>query len=96
MATYVAGEKPAGMAKRKSSKKMLDHMRIHHAENGGHIVEHHFTSGMGAFHEPERHVFAGHEGGKLLDHVAHHMGVTDNEEEGESPAYEKKEKESAE
>lgn len=94
MATYAAGEKASEKAAPKRGKKRLDHMRIHHADNGGHIVEHHFEmDGMGPMHEPETHIFAEHEGGKLLDHIAHHMKVTDTEEEGESPEFEAGEKE---
>ena len=84
MPTYVAGEKEPAKAIKKQ-KKELDHLRIMKADNGGHIVEHHFNnSGMGPMVEPERHVFGKEDGGKLLDHVAHHMGVIDTEEEGES------------
>lgn len=51
------------------SKKTLDHLRIKPAENGGHIVEHHFEH-EGHYHEPEPHVFGAGEHEKMLAHVA--------------------------
>ena len=65
----------------KAAKKELHHIEIHHAENGGHIVQHHYSSEGGAYHEPEHHAFGEGEGHKMLAHVAEHMGV-----EHESPA----------
>lgn len=83
MATHVAGyDSKSGPLKgrEKKSKKELDHLRIHKAENGGHIVEHHFSSFE---HEPEKHVFGQDEGPELLDHVADHMGIASGPEEDE-------------
>jgi hypothetical protein len=59
-------------AMRKQPAKVLDHLRVREAENGGHIVEHHFTS---MEHEPEHHAFGEGEGKAMLAHVGKHMGV---------------------
>ena len=64
--------------------KALRHLQISHAENGGHIVEHHFESGE-RYHEPEMHVFAKKEGKKMIAHIAKHMGV-EHESEPEAKA----------
>ena len=55
--------------------------------HGGHVVSHHFKGG--GMHE---HVFAS--GGDMLAHVAHHMGVSGNEEVGGGPQHSDEEKES--
>lgn len=62
-------------------KAVLDHLRMEEAENGGHVIEHHFESN-GAYKEPETHVFAAHTGtkpqvpeGHVLHHIAKHMGI---------------------
>ena len=62
-------------ARGRKAKKVLHHLEIHHAENGGHTVQHHFSSDGGQYHEPEPHVFGEGEGHKMLAHVAEHMGV---------------------
>lgn len=59
-------------ARGRKAKKVLHHIEIHHAENGGHIVTHHHESFE---HPPEPHVFGEGEGHKMLAHVAEHMGV---------------------
>lgn len=76
----------AAMRKSRGKKPMLDHLRVEEAENGGHVVEHHFenSSSMGGYKEPETHVFSkpvdgdakpelpeGH----VLHHIAKHMGI---------------------
>ena len=73
----------AAMRRGRNKKPVLDHLRMEEAENGGHVVEHHFESGNG-YHEPETHVFSkpldgdakpqlpeGH----VLTHIAKHMGI---------------------
>lgn len=69
---------------RPSKKKPeLDHLRIHEAENGGHIVEHHFDNrGAGPYVEEEHYAFGDHKGGKpklpdghVLHHIAKHMNM---------------------
>ena len=60
-------------------KKEMDHMRVMKAENGGHMVEHHF---QGFDHPPEQG-FAGSAPteevalpkGHVLQHIAEHMGI---------------------
>ena len=75
-----------GNAKAQAGKgKALRHLQISHAENGGHIVEHHFESGE-RYHEPEMHVFAKKEGKKMIAHIAKHMGVADGEPEEKEAA----------
>lgn len=56
----------------KKGKKVLDHLRVHEAENGGHMVEHHFES---MEHPPEQHVFGEGQGGEMMDHIREHMGI---------------------
>lgn len=79
-AMHGSKETPKGAAMEK--KHEMDHMRITPAENGGHVVEHHFkmsTKGKsGAFvehHEPESHVFGKGEGAQLLSHLKKHLGI---------------------
>jgi len=55
----------ASQAKTKTPK-VLDHIRITPAENGGASVEHHFTSYA---HEPEMHVFGEKEAPKMMAHI---------------------------
>lgn len=63
------------------AKPTLSHVRIEEAENGGHVVEHHFESGSGMYHEPKTHAFAKPEGkpqipeGHVLHHVAKLMAI---------------------
>jgi hypothetical protein len=71
MAKYAEALEHNAAMKRDGGKKELSHMRISEAENGGHLVEHHFESA----HEPEQHVFGAADGAKLLAHVAKHMNV---------------------
>lgn len=80
-------------AHRRPSKALkLDHLQVHEAENGGHLVEHHFQHDGGQYHEPEQHVFAKGEGHKMLAHVAKHMGIkSEAKAEGETVAKEKSE-----
>ena len=69
----------ASMAKEPTSE--LHHMEIHPAENGGHVVEHHFKPKMqksGAFmehKEPEKHVFGPTQGAKMVSHLKEHLGI---------------------
>jgi hypothetical protein len=78
----------APMAAPKLPAKELDHLRVREAENAGHVVEHHFTSGM---HESETHVFGPEQGAEALAHIAKHAHIKnekpmqdmeDKEEEG--------------
>ena len=60
-------------------KKEMDHLRMHKAENGGHVVEHHFQG----FEHPPEQAFAGDmptekvelPKGHVLQHIAEHMQI---------------------
>ena len=65
-------------------KKAIRRMEIEPAENGGHMVTHHFketpshSSKMGmsmAYQEPEKHVFGPEEGHEMLAHIANHLEI---------------------
>jgi hypothetical protein len=62
----------ASTPKSKKQAKILEHIRVSEAENGGHSVEHHFTS---YDHPPETHVFGSDEGHKLVAHLAKHAHI---------------------
>ena len=62
----------------KRPKKELDHIRIKKAENGGHVIEHHFTSYE---HQPESHAFGKDQREEALAHISKHMGVSMGEPE---------------
>lgn len=70
----------SGRGKMPKGKPQLDHLRVEEADNGGHIVEHHFES-QGQYKEPERHAFpkpTGHPQlpeGHVLHHIAKHMNI---------------------
>ena len=59
----------------KAGKKELRSIEVSNAQNGGHIVEHRFSSGDGPYHAPEQHVFGADEGSKLMAHLKQHMGI---------------------
>lgn len=62
----------ASTPKSKKQAKVLEHIRISEAENGGHSVEHHFTS---YDHPPETHVFGAGDGHALVKHLAKHAHI---------------------
>ena len=72
------GMDPRSTEKPKMPKKELEHIRMSEAENGGHLLEHHFSSYE---HPAEQHVFGpttekvelpkGHP----LQHIAEHMHI---------------------
>ena len=71
-------------------KKVIEHIRIVPAENGGHTVEHHYKAapshsskmGMGMHYtEPEHHVFGKEDGHEMLAHVANHLQIEPPDEE---------------
>lgn len=88
-----------------TKKPELDHLRVSEAENGGHIVEHHFGHD-GGYKEPETHVFGEHDGAKpkvpdghVLHHIAKMMNIPHEvmqHEEHESAAEMKHEEETGE
>ena len=61
-----------GAGGRGKPAKVLDHLRIHEAENGGHAIHHHFTSFE---HEPEVHVFGKEQGEEAMMHIAKHANI---------------------
>jgi hypothetical protein len=62
----------AATPKQKKQPKVLEHIRVSEAENGGHVLEHHHTS---YDHPPETHVFGADEGTKLVAHLAKHAHI---------------------
>ena len=52
--------------------KVLESIRIKGAVNGGHVIEHHFTSYE---HQPESHAFGKDQGEEALEHIGKHMGM---------------------
>ena len=75
------GMNPREMEKPKKPAKVLEHIRMSEAENGGHIAEHHFTSYE---HPAEQNVFSAPEEGAekpvlpkghILQHIAEHMHI---------------------
>jgi hypothetical protein len=70
----------ATTAKVRKPKKVIDHIRVAEAENGGHTAYHHHTSEFE--HPPEGpHIFPAHGGnvpvleGHLFHHLAKHLGI---------------------
>lgn len=53
--------------KERKPPKVLSHLEIHEAENGGHTVRHHFTHYE---HAPEEHVFGANESQAAHEHIA--------------------------
>lgn len=64
-----------------TKKKELDHVSIHPAENGGHLVEHHFSHGDGPYREPKQHVFGKDEHAEMLAHVANALKLPEPKDE---------------
>jgi hypothetical protein len=65
---------------RKEPKK-LSEIRLKFGASGGHIVEHHFESGSGIYHQPEEYPFGKDEGQKLIGHLQEHGKITLADEE---------------
>ena len=61
--------------------KVLDHIELRPAANGGAIAEHHYTSYE---HKPEPHAFGADEGPELTKHVLEHMKMDKPEAEDET------------
>jgi len=70
-----------------SKGKVLDHLRVKEAEDGGHTVEHHYAEDGMVFHKPKVHVFGKDEGAEMMAHVSKHANVKEHakvaDEEGE-------------
>lgn len=62
--------------------KVVRHIEVKEAENGGHVVTHHFNHSGGDYHEPEEHVFGADEGGKAMEHIASAANIKSSEAEG--------------
>jgi len=62
----------ASTHKERKPKKVLSHIEIHEAENGGHTIRHHFTHYE---HAPEEHVFGKGESMKAHEHIASAMNM---------------------
>ncbi len=72
---------------RHEKPKVLHHIEVKEAENGGHIVTHHFDNSMGGdgYHDVESHVFGADECGKAMEHIASaaNIKMEPSEAEGE-------------
>ena len=62
----------AEATKGKKAPKVLDHLRISRSLEGGHVIEHHYTSYQ---HEPKPYKFGKEEGGRAAAHIARHAGL---------------------
>jgi hypothetical protein len=62
----------AETTKAKKTPKVLDHVRVKRALDGGHVVEHHYTDYQ---HEPRAYKFGKDEGGRAAAHIARHAGL---------------------
>lgn len=60
------------------SPKVLHHLEVKEAENGGHVVTHHFQHG-GDYHEPEEHVFGADQGQQVSEHIASAANIKTSE-----------------
>lgn len=90
----------------------LDHLRVHEAESGGHVVEHYYEAAEShPYREPEQHVFAQAEAGSkkpklprehILTHIAKHLNIPhetlnlDHEADGHEAKKSKHERETEE
>lgn len=58
-----------------SKGKRLHHLEVRQAENGGHVVTHHFHEDGLVYHKPVDHVFGEDEGDEALSHIAKHAKI---------------------
>lgn len=56
----------------KKGPKVLDHLRISRSLEGGHVIEHHYTSYQ---HEPKPYKFGADEGERATAHIMRHAGL---------------------
>jgi hypothetical protein len=57
--------------------KKVKEVSAKRAANGGFIVTHRFDNdGPGVYKEAEEHPFSAGDGGKVLDHIAQHLGLS--------------------
>ena len=59
--------------KREKMPKVLHHIELTAAQNGGAMAEHSFTHYE---HKPEVHVFGAGDGAKLAAHIEKHLGIS--------------------
>jgi hypothetical protein len=59
-------------ARDRKPPKVLEDIRIKKGENGGHVIEHHFTSYE---HKPEVYPFGAGQGKEAAAHLNEHMGM---------------------
>ena len=73
-----------------SKGKQLHHLEVRKAEDGGHIVTHHYEEDGMVYHKPTEHVFGEDEGHEALQHIAKHAEIEDGggHEPPEEPDYE--------
>jgi len=57
----------------KKPPKVLDHLRVSRSLEGGHVIEHHYTSYQ---HEPKPYKFGKNEGGRAAAHILKHAGLS--------------------
>lgn len=67
-------------ARDRKPPKVLEDIRIKKGENGGHVVEHHFTSYE---HKPEVYPFGAGQGKELAAHLDEHVGTSIGAHEAE-------------
>ena len=77
------GEAVTAHTKGKKAPKVLDHLRISRSLDGGHVIEHHYTSYQ---HEPKAYKFGPDEGDRAATHALRHSGLPHPklEEQGDS------------
>lgn len=76
----------------KTYNKDLDHIRVHPAVDGVHMIEHHFKppkpeKGEGYMGPPEPEPHFASSGGELLAHIAKHLGIPGAKEESGEKEY---------
>jgi len=62
----------AATPKARKMPKKIDHIEIHEADNGGHILRHIHTN---YDHPPEEHVFSPDQGHALVQHLMKHSNI---------------------
>lgn len=66
----------SAQTKGKKAPKVLDHIRVKRSLDGGHMVEHHYTSYQ---HEPRTYKFGKGEANRAAAHIARHAGLPGGE-----------------
>lgn len=69
-------------------KSGLAMIHIEKADDGGHMVTHHFHSGEDGYQEPKKHVFGKQDGGEMLAHIGEALGIPNSKEEAGEPEHE--------